>query len=88
MKDLISAAPLTDVESIEVKRLLVGKTVTVRVRGVSFRLEVGTGGPNAVACGVRAACAQVRGVSVLGLAESAFGSALRRPGSPRFRRGS
>jgi hypothetical protein len=44
VKDLISAAPLTDVESIEVRRLLVGKTVTVTVRGVSFKLEVGAGG--------------------------------------------
>jgi hypothetical protein len=44
VKDLVSAAPLTDVESIEVKRLLVGKTVTVTVRGTSFKLEVGAGG--------------------------------------------
>ena len=44
VKDLISAAPLADVESIEVKRLLVGKTVTVAVRGTSFKLEVGAGG--------------------------------------------
>jgi hypothetical protein len=44
VKDLISAAPLADVDSIEVKRLLVGKTVTVAVRGTSFKLEVGAGG--------------------------------------------
>jgi len=43
VKDLVSEAPLADVESIEVKRLLVGKTVTVTVRGVSFKLEVGAG---------------------------------------------
>jgi hypothetical protein len=43
VKDLVSAAPLKDVESIEVKRLLVGKTVTVIVRGVPFKLEVGAG---------------------------------------------
>jgi hypothetical protein len=43
VKELVSAAPLTDVESIEVKRLLVGKTVTVTVRGVSFKLEAGAG---------------------------------------------
>ena len=43
VKELISAAPLTDVESIEVRRLLVGKTVTVTVRGVSFKLEAGAG---------------------------------------------
>jgi hypothetical protein len=29
---------------IEAKRLLVGKTVTVTVRGTSFKLEVGAGG--------------------------------------------
>jgi hypothetical protein len=44
--DLVSAAPLTDVESIEVKRLLIGKTVTVTVRGVPIKLEAG-GGANA-----------------------------------------
>jgi hypothetical protein len=43
VKELVSAAPLTDVESIEVKRLLVGKTVTITVRGVSFKLEAGAG---------------------------------------------
>ena len=44
VKDLVSSAPLAEVESIEVKRLLVGKTVTVTVRGVSVKLEVGSGG--------------------------------------------
>jgi hypothetical protein len=44
VKDLVSSAPLADVESIEVKRLLVGKVLTVTVRGASFRLEVGAGG--------------------------------------------
>jgi hypothetical protein len=43
VKGLVSEAPLADVESIEVKRLLVGKTVTVTVRGVSFKLEAGAG---------------------------------------------
>jgi hypothetical protein len=43
VKELVSAAPLADVESIEVRRLLVGKTVTVTVRGVSIRLEAGAG---------------------------------------------
>jgi vacuolar-type H+-ATPase catalytic subunit A/Vma1 len=33
VKDLVSSAPLADVESIGVKRLLVGKVVTVSVRG-------------------------------------------------------
>jgi hypothetical protein len=44
VQDLVSSAPLAEVESIEVKRLLVGKTVTVTVRGASIRLEVGSGG--------------------------------------------
>ena len=44
VKDLVSEAPLTDVDSIDVKRLLAGKVVTVSVRGASFKLEVGTGG--------------------------------------------
>ena len=43
VKDLVSEAPLADVDSIEVKRLLAGKIVTVTVRGTSFKLEVGTG---------------------------------------------
>jgi len=46
VKDLVSAAPLTDVDSIEVKRLLIGKTVTVTVRGVPIKLEA-SGGANA-----------------------------------------
>jgi hypothetical protein len=43
VKELVSAAPLSDVDSIEVKRLAVGKTVTVTVRGTPFVLEVGAG---------------------------------------------
>jgi hypothetical protein len=43
VKELASAAPLGDVDSIEVKRLAVGKTVTVTVRGTPFALEVGAG---------------------------------------------
>jgi hypothetical protein len=46
VKELVSAALLTEVDSIEVKRLLVGKTVTVTVRGVPIKLEAG-GGANA-----------------------------------------
>ena len=46
VKEVVSAAPLSDVESIQVKRLLVGKTVTVTVNGVSIKLEAG-GGANA-----------------------------------------
>jgi hypothetical protein len=45
VKRLVSAALLTGVDSIVVKRLLVGKTVTVTVtvRGVTFKLEAGGG---------------------------------------------
>jgi len=43
VKELISAVPLSDVDSIESRRLAVGKTVTVTVRGTPFVLEVGTG---------------------------------------------
>lgn len=43
VKELVSAAPLSDVDSIDVKRLAVGKTVTVTVRGTEFVLEVGAG---------------------------------------------
>ena len=43
VKELASAVPLADVDSIEVKRLAVGKTITVTIRGVPFVLEVGAG---------------------------------------------
>jgi hypothetical protein len=43
VKELVSSAPLSEVDSIEVKRLAVGKTVTVTVRGTPFALEVGAG---------------------------------------------
>jgi hypothetical protein len=43
VEGLVSAAPLSDVESIEVKHLAAGKTITVTVRGVPFVLEVGAG---------------------------------------------
>ena len=43
VRQLASAVPVSDVDSIEVKRLAVGKTVTVTVRGVPFILEVGAG---------------------------------------------
>jgi hypothetical protein len=44
VKDLVSEAPLADVESVDVKRLLVGKVVTVTVAGTPVKLEVGGGG--------------------------------------------
>ena len=43
VKELVSVVPLSAVDSIAVKRLLVGKTVTVTVRGTPFMLEVGAG---------------------------------------------
>jgi len=43
VKELVSAVPVSEVDSIEVKRLAVGKTVTVTIRGVPFVLEVGAG---------------------------------------------
>ena len=43
VKELVSAAPLSDVDSIELKRLPVGRTVTITVRGTPFVLEVGAG---------------------------------------------
>jgi hypothetical protein len=39
VKELVSAVPLSDVDSIEIKRLLLGKVVTVTVRGAEFKLE-------------------------------------------------
>lgn len=46
VKDLLSAVALSDVDSIEIKRLLVGKIVILTVRGVAIKLEAG-GGANA-----------------------------------------
>lgn len=41
--ELVSAVPVGEVDSIEVKRLAAGKTVTVTIRGSSFVLEAGAG---------------------------------------------
>jgi hypothetical protein len=43
VKELFSSAPISEVDSISVKRLLVGKTITVALRGGEVRLEVGAG---------------------------------------------
>jgi hypothetical protein len=43
VEGLVSAAPLSDVDSVDVKRLAAGKTITVTVGGVPFVLEVGAG---------------------------------------------
>lgn len=43
VKELVSEAPLEAVDSIEIKRLLMGKVVKVTVRGSEFKLEAGAG---------------------------------------------
>ena len=43
VKTLVSEAPLEAVDSIEIKRLLMGKVVKVTVRGNEFKLEAGAG---------------------------------------------
>ena len=43
VKGLVSQAPLSAVDSIKVKRLLMGKVVTVSVNGSEFKLEAGAG---------------------------------------------
>jgi len=43
VKGLVSSAPLDEVDSISVKRLLVGKTRTVALRGGEVKLEAGAG---------------------------------------------
>jgi hypothetical protein len=58
VKELVSSAPLGEVDSIESKRLAVGKTVTVTVRGSEFVLEVGAG---ANVKGVTESFAQAKG---------------------------
>jgi hypothetical protein len=44
VKELVSSVPLSAVDSIERKRLLVGSVAVVTVGGTSFKLEVGAGG--------------------------------------------
>ena len=39
VKDLLSAVPIGDVDSIKTRRLLLGYTITITVRGTSFKLE-------------------------------------------------
>ena len=43
IKELVSAAALHEVDSIEVKRLLLGKVVIVTVHGTAIKLEAGAG---------------------------------------------
>jgi hypothetical protein len=41
VKEFVSSVPLSDVESIESKRLLAGSVVVLTVQGMSFKLEAG-----------------------------------------------
>ncbi len=43
VKEVLSSVPIEDVDSIEVKRLLVGSRITLTVRGASMKLEAGGG---------------------------------------------
>jgi hypothetical protein len=43
VKELVSAVPIAEVDSISVKRLLVGKTMTVSANGADAKLEIGAG---------------------------------------------
>jgi len=61
VKELAGEAPLDAVDSIEVKRLLMGKVVKVTIRGNEFKLEAGAG---ANAKGVVEAFEQRRGAAV------------------------
>jgi hypothetical protein len=58
VKELVGAAPLEEVDAVEVKRLLLGKVVTVTVRGESFKLEANAA---ANAKGVAEAFARAKG---------------------------
>jgi len=57
VKELVGEAPLAEVDSIKVKRLLMGKVVELEVRGETFKLEAGAG---ANAKGVAEAFRQTR----------------------------
>jgi hypothetical protein len=43
VKELLSAVPIGEVERAEIKRLGVGRVLTLTVRGVEFKLEAGAG---------------------------------------------
>jgi hypothetical protein len=61
VKGFVSAVPLSEVDSIEIKRLLVGKVVKVTVGGVEFKLEANA---TANAKGLVAAFTRAKGASV------------------------
>ena len=58
--ELLSAVPLREVDSIKIKKLLIGKVIELGVRGSTFKLEVGAG---ANAKGVAEAFERSRGSS-------------------------
>jgi hypothetical protein len=60
VKRLMSSIPLAEVDSIEIKRLALGKIVKITVRGSEFKLEVNAA---ADAKGVAAAFEQGRAVA-------------------------
>lgn len=43
VKEVLSSVPIAEVDSIEVKRLLLGSKITLTVRGASMKLEAGAG---------------------------------------------
>ncbi len=43
VKEVLSSVPIAEVDSIEVKRLLLGSRITLTVRGASMKLEAGGG---------------------------------------------
>jgi hypothetical protein len=43
VKELIGAVPVSDIDSIEAKRLLVGSRLILTIRGVPIKLEAGAG---------------------------------------------
>ncbi len=40
VKELLSSVPIAEVDSVELKRLLVGKIIKLQIRGSEFKLEV------------------------------------------------
>jgi hypothetical protein len=43
VNEVLSSVPISDVDAIEVKRLLVGSRITLTVRGTAMKLEAGAG---------------------------------------------
>jgi hypothetical protein len=54
VKDVLSSVPIEEIDSIEVKRLLMGSRITLTVRGASMKLEAGAGARAAHGRGARA----------------------------------